>query len=295
MDWPGTRLTRADYVAADPAPVAIASIGRSEISLRTGATDDVELTIGNIGSLPFTWSIDIAYESIDDFGLQEGWAVASTASGTASGGTAATPSIELDMSGIPTGRYRARIIVTTDDPKSPEFDFTIEATVNELLPAVAMSSASFAGPHISSGAYAIVLRGIEKATSMIRKFAACFTDKWMPSALSAPSINLLPGGSRGLCTGYENLDRSRRASARSFLCSTDGQPERASESTKSGVRMRLCAGRHEHAEPPRAGAVKARPATTGSAKCGPTAYDRGLLRISAGCGNDEDEPLEKIN
>lgn len=65
---------------------------------------------------------------------------------------------------------------------------------------------AFTGGHITSDAGAIVLREIEKATGMIRKFAACFTDRRDPERIEHTVYELVAQRIYGLCMGYEDLN-----------------------------------------------------------------------------------------
>lgn len=67
-------------------------------------------------------------------------------------------------------------------------------------------SASFDGGDISSDGGSLLLRTTEELTSIIRQFAACFTDHRNPELIEHPLEDLVGQRIYALCLGYEDLN-----------------------------------------------------------------------------------------
>ena len=67
-------------------------------------------------------------------------------------------------------------------------------------------SASFDGGDISSDGGSLLLRTTEELTSIIRQFAACFTDHRNPALIEHPLEDLVGQRIYALCLGYEDLN-----------------------------------------------------------------------------------------
>src|SRR6202171_5626659 len=66
--------------------------------------------------------------------------------------------------------------------------------------------ADFNGGDITSDGGALLLRKAEELTSILRQFAACFTDHRNPDLIEHPLKDLIAQRVYGLALGYEDLN-----------------------------------------------------------------------------------------
>jgi len=137
------RLAWKEVVEADAAPLAMGAIQLSETTVRTGLQNTVNLYIANPGSADLTWNVSLTPEETGGFPVMEELFTLPVSSGITPGATMTSLPVSIDGTGIPTGRYRAILEVSSNDAIDSELSFTLDVTVNPLIAA--------SGPYPSSG------------------------------------------------------------------------------------------------------------------------------------------------